>query len=142
MIETYRGNIASSFEPNGDSSTSPTTEISSVCDPYVSCWENEWDQVEKALLDGARKAVPQCEDGAPNRTAYFNALRWLSKLRNRHPSAPPTTVIPEPAGGIILERRWTDMHGNRFVFEITSYNDGKSEYVLMRNEKILEMLEI
>lgn len=142
MIDTYRGNIASSFEPVVDIYSRGTTEISTLHDSYELCWENEWDLVEKALLNGAREAAPAGDEGVPNHTAYRNALEWLSKLRKCDPSAPPTTVMPEPAGGILLERRWTDMYGNRFVVEITCYNDGKSEYVVMRNEKILEMIEI
>jgi hypothetical protein len=79
---------------------------------------------------------------SPDPAAIEVAIRWLNFLQKRQPDAPPTLIAPEPAGGIIIERRVFTEDGNDVITEFTIYNGGKAEYTMYRNGRILEMMDI
>jgi hypothetical protein len=68
------------------------------------------------------------------------AIAWLAFLR-RHvvPSLPPTCIIPEPGGGLIVEHR--DQQ-RRCVWELSLYNEGTAEFTVYQNGKVKDIIEV
>jgi hypothetical protein len=66
-------------------------------------------------------------DTPPNQKAIDAGLSWIAYLRKRCPTAPPTCIIPEPGGGLIIDRRDTLADGRESIYELTFYNDGRAE---------------
>lgn len=98
----------------------------------------EWELCIDALLqtwkDQASLAAPQ-----PSRLSIEAAIAWVAFLRKRFPSEPPTCIIPEPDGGIIIERRVTSDDGHECVCELTFYNNESAERTDYYDGRILRM---
>lgn len=101
----------------------------------------EWERCVDALLgiwsDPSPLDAPQ-----PNRSAIEAAIEWVAFLRKRFPSAPPTCIIPEPDGGIIVERRVDLDNGHECVCELTFYNDGRAERTDYHDGRVLQLAAI
>jgi hypothetical protein len=76
---------------------------------------------------------------APSREAITTAMRYLQALRRQYPQGPPTLIVPEPAGGIIVERRITSAEGDDVIVELMFSNDSAIESTLYRNGKVVHM---
>lgn len=101
----------------------------------------EWNNCIDSLL----KIWPyqaESTDLSPDRTAVEAAIRCLAYWRKRIPSLPPTLIVPEPDGGVIVEWRTTTAAGESRIYEFTFYNDGTSEFTEYRNGRIEQMFPI
>ena len=100
-----------------------------------------WDKIYNALLDmGVNSQSGASQDGdRPNGTAISAALNWISLHRKLYPVAPPTCVIPEPSGGIIIERRKRCRDGRDCLHELTFYNNGSAESTIYVDGRIISM---
>ena len=100
-----------------------------------------WDKIYNALLDlGVNAQSNAIQDGDhPNGMAISTALSWISFLRKQHPVDPPTCVIPEPSGGIIIERRARCRAGHDYLYELTFYNDGSAESTVYFDGRVVSM---
>ena len=79
----------------------------------------------------------EADADSPNPDAVKSALSWLAVLRKQAP--PPTCIVPEPAGGIIVEWR----SGSRgLILELTFYNTGKAEWTEFVGGKVVNMKAI
>jgi hypothetical protein len=83
-------------------------------------WAACMDALLKIWTDAAGIPEPR-----PNRSAIEAAMEWIAYLREHFPSAPPTCIVPEPDGGVIIERRET--WPSDCVCELTFYNNGSAE---------------
>jgi hypothetical protein len=98
------------------------------------------DCVDALLKVWYESATP--DDAQPNRGAIKAALSWVTFLRKRFPHDPPTCIIPEPAGGIIVERRITLADGRDCLCEFTFYNNGEAERTDYVDGRIKQMNSI
>jgi hypothetical protein len=78
----------------------------------------------------------------PSRESIAAAIEWITILRKRFPQAPPTFIAPEPAGGVIVERRVQSNNSHDCICELTFYNSGRAERTDYRDGKVLEICEI
>ena len=129
-----------------------------------------WDEVDDAFVDGEESIATEsqqdqsrvwnecidallriwCDDEQPDdgtsvrpsRAAIEAALTWLSLLQRQFPTLPPTMIMAEPAGGIIIERRVQLANGDDMLSEFTFYNDMRAEGTFYRNGKIFSMAPI
>lgn len=106
------------------------------------------DQAWAQCVDALRKAWKDpsvIEDGRvtpPTRNVIEAAIQWLRELREHAPLAPPTLIVPEPGGGIIIERRERTTTGDDVAVELTLYNHGEAEQTIYRNGRLVEMFPI
>ena len=100
-----------------------------------------WGKIDNALLDMGVNAQTDAsqDDDRPNRLAISAALNWISFLRKQFPLAPPTCVIAEPSGGIIIERRERSRDGHDSLYELTFYNNGSAESTVYVDGRIVCM---
>lgn len=100
----------------------------------------DWEKCIDALLKLLRDKPEQVDDFVPpNQLTIWDALRFLQSYRQQNPFAPPTMIVPEPGGGLIIERRYTSTDGIKYIEEVTFYNDSPPEFTFYRNGKILFM---
>src|SRR5690606_37367977 len=100
----------------------------------------EWPKCVDSLSAMLSSQTEADEDAAaPDRDAIVTAMRYLQALRRQYPNAPPTLIVPEPAGGIIVERRITSAEGDDVIVELTFYNDSTIESTVYRNGKVISM---
>jgi hypothetical protein len=88
-------------------------------------WEESIDALLKIWEDAS--SLREACDEAPAQNAIEAAIRWIAWLRKRFPNDPPTCIVPEPGGGIIVERRTKSAGGHDFILELTFYNNGEAE---------------
>lgn len=93
------------------------------------------------LAKATSASVPHSAD-APSLWVFITALTWLAAIRDIRPNDPPTSVVREPTGGLIVEWRASDANGDELIEELTFYNDGTIEVTLYRNCKVVEMQTI
>lgn len=99
-----------------------------------------WAECIDALLKVFSEcSAPDSGDPRPNHIATRAALAWIAYLRNQFPQEPPTYIVPEPDGGLIVERRVTLPTGEDLLCELTFYNDGRAERTDYVNGRIREM---
>lgn len=98
----------------------------------------EWGDCIDALL-GIWSNPSSIDTTQPNRSTIEAAFAWLAFLRKQFPSAPPTCIIPEPAGGLIIERRVNVANGHEFLCELTFYNDERAERTDYFDGRIVHM---
>jgi hypothetical protein len=101
----------------------------------------EWEVCIDALLriwsDSSSLDEPQ-----PNRSAIEAAISWTAFLRKRFPSDPPTCIIPEPDGGVIIERRVRMASGHEWLCELTFYNDERAERTDYYDGRVVQVAAI
>jgi hypothetical protein len=134
----------SSWEDDGHSSAQLFMRQNGIATEAHAVENSGWEESINALLDLKAQGQPGFEENAagPNDQAIETALCWLIFLRKRFPSAPPTCVIPEPAGGIIVERRASLPGGQDQLCELTFYNDGNAEQTDYLDGRIVRMVPI
>lgn len=98
----------------------------------------EWELCIDALLQ-TWSALASLDVPQPSRSAIEAAIAWVAFLRKRFPSEPPTCIIPEPDGGIIVERRVRLANGRECVCELTFYNNGLAERTDYYDGRIVRM---
>lgn len=101
----------------------------------------EWEICLDALLQIWSDSSP-IGDPKPSRSAIAAAIAWVAFLRKRFPSAPPTCIVPEPDGGIIVERRATLPNGHECMCELTFYNDESAERTDYVDGRVVQMSSI
>lgn len=101
----------------------------------------EWEACVDALLriwsDSSALDEPR-----PSWSTLEAAIAWIAFLKKRFPDAPPTCIVPEPDGGVIVERRMRLENGHECVCELTFYNDGRVERTDYYDGRILQMTPI
>lgn len=105
----------------------------------------KWGQCIDALLGVRERAMlaGQSSEDSPSPAVVEAALQWLVFLRDRFPAAPPTLVGPEPAGGLIIERRVVAVGGGQEILEeLTLENNGRAEMTVYVDGKVKEMMEV
>lgn len=102
----------------------------------------EWKDCIDALLRIMGDASSNDDDVPPTHDSIVAALSWIVYLRKRFPTAPPTCIMSEPAGGVIVERRVQLSGGRQFLSELTFYNDGSAERTDYCNGRIWQMTPI
>jgi len=100
-------------------------------------WEVCVDALLRIWADSSSLDAPQ-----PNRPAIEAAIAWVAFLKKRFPNDPPTCIIPEPDGGVIVERRVKLANGHECVCELTFYNDERAERTDYYDGRVLEMASI
>ncbi len=115
------------------SSAIPSSENAPALSPD---WARCLDAVKAMSSPSLRLEAP------PNSRSIQLAVDWLSQLRWIYPNSPPTLVIAEPAGGIIVEQRGRLSDGTDQVTELTFYNHGDVEVTVYRNGRIESMKTI
>jgi hypothetical protein len=101
----------------------------------------EWARCIDELLR-IRSDTSMLGDTAPSQVAIDAGLVWIAELRGRFPMEPPTCIIAEPGGGLIIDRRVVLPDGRESICELTFYNDGRAEltsYVAGRVEALFEI---
>jgi hypothetical protein len=101
----------------------------------------EWD----TCIDELRKIRSDASvlgDTPPNATAIDAGLRWIAYLRTHCPTAPPTCIIAEPGGGLIIDRRVVLSDGRESICELTFYNDGRAELTAYLNGRVESLMDI
>ncbi len=78
----------------------------------------------------------------PNPTAIDAGLRWLIYLQKQCPAAPPTCIIAEPGGGLIIDRRVVLEDGQESICELTFYNNGRAEFTVYLNGRVEDLEDI
>lgn len=101
-----------------------------------------WKVCIDALLQLLMQSPTQGHDPLPTGDVIKAALSWLAFLKTRFPADPPTCIIREPSGGLIVERRVQLPNGNDCLCELTFYNDGNAERTDYFNGKIRQMVSI
>ncbi len=132
--------IASSFERGRLYGTS-SEELESIATEVQMRADPEWDACIDALIKVWQDSS-SLSDPKPNRSAIESALKWTIHLKKRFPSDPPTCIIPEPNGGIIVERRFTSANGGEYLWELTFYNHGSNERTDYVDGRVLRMISI
>lgn len=101
----------------------------------------EWEACTDALLR-IWEDTSLLDSPPPNRSAIAAAIAWVAFLKRRFPSAPPTCIVPEPEGGIIVERRSTTPNGQEYLCELTFYNDERSERTDYVDGRVVQIASI
>ena len=119
-----------------------TTSIATVSpDAGVrSLWGSSIDELLALLKRTPPHHAP--DHDAPNQASIKAAITWLDRLRDRFPDAPPTMILPEPAGGLIIECRIRLDAGTECIFELTLYNDRRAEWTVYVDGKVMEMTPV
>lgn len=94
------------------------------------CQKLEWEKCLDALRGMA---------DLQHRPSITAALLWLGSQRQQFPDDPPTCIIAEPDGGIIVERRVTTTW-HEHVYEMTFYDDGSREQTEYCDGRIVKMI--
>lgn len=104
----------------------------------------QWEHCLDAMIDEHRRAARMTsrDEDAPSLEAIDAAMQWLVWLKQDFPHAPPTSVTPEPGGGLIIERRARQSDGHEVISELTLYNDGRAEMTYFVNGKVLEIIDV
>lgn len=97
----------------------------------------KWSECLNVLL-AAWKSSNIHDDESPNRKSLEHAMTWIHLLSKKYPSSPPTCIIPEPSGGIIVEQV-TEKNGNQYIVELTFYNSGSAEITYYVNGKVKKL---
>lgn len=97
-----------------------------------------WQKSIDALLELWKEPSIAAEGGdePPSRLAIEATISWLIVLRTRFPIDPPTYVVAEPGGGIIVERRTISEGGYSRISELTFYNNGEVEFTVYLDGRI------
>lgn len=98
-----------------------------------------WDQSLHALMDELEAASLSADNDNPSRNAIISAGNILAGLREKTPFFPPTLIIKEPCGGIIIEWQITNPVGDKYLQELTVYNDCRVEIIVFKNGKVIDM---
>jgi hypothetical protein len=101
-----------------------------------------WEVCIDALLQLLTQSPTPGLEPPPNGDAIKAALSWVAFLKRRFPGDPPTCIIREPSGGVIVERRAQLLNGSDCLCELTFYNDGSAERTDYFNGKIRQMVSI
>jgi hypothetical protein len=99
----------------------------------------QWHDCLNAVLDAWCQLSQETDhklDG-PSRETLEAAMQWLISIRESFPHLPPTSISPEPAGGLIIERC-----DREIISELTLYNDRRAEMTYYANNKVVEMIEV
>lgn len=117
-------------------------ETDSIATELEQAESPSWEDCTNALLDILHRFGSEVTDNElPNRTAIDAALRWITFFRKDFPHEPPTYVVAEPGGGIIVERR-ARIAGEDRLCELTFYNDGHAERTDYLNGRVVRMISI
>ena len=141
---THAGTIASweedrlFSEPQFSDQGSIATELHPQAN---SAWDDCVDALLKLLSVGPWHLEEQFGE-APSRAAIKKSLSWLSRLKGQSPLAPPTCIVVDPEGGIIVERRDRDAAGRDRLRSITFKNDDSIEVVLFLDGRVAEIMTI
>ena len=102
-------------------------------------WKTCIDCLLEAFLRSA--TVEADDDCSPSRIAVESALSFVARLKDQAPDLPPTCIIPDPNGGLIVERRTKRANGDDFICELAFSNDGTCEATSFLNGKVVQMVE-
>jgi|GEM_PF-648582 len=101
----------------------------------------EWGKCIDALLKAWNEPCGLGET-PPNKKAIRLAMEWAAELKKQFPAFPPTCIIPEPNGGIIMERQIRLKNGDKRLYELTFYNNDKAEWTSYLNGKVLKIVPV
>lgn len=140
MATVNKGSIATSFTDMPNFSELAEARIATEANR---CAEAGWQNAIDSLLTLWKETgSDQKDESAPTQVSIERAITYLFRLRGLAPDSPPTLVVREPAGGIIIERCDEDPSYGQVIDEYTFYNDGKVEYTFYLNGKIVELVEL
>jgi hypothetical protein len=100
--------------------------------------EAGWNRCIDALSSELANPVSDGLIACPSPSAIFLAIEWIHYLRSENPLLPPTLIVREPSGGIIIERRW-ESGTSEIISEITIYNDLTAEHTIYEMGRISQM---
>ncbi|MEX0794147.1 MAG: hypothetical protein WD045_13510 [Pirellulaceae bacterium] len=140
-MNTFPESIASTWDDVDNMSHWPLLDRDSIATESQQEEFPAWQKSIDALLRIWEEAssVGEGYDEAPAQNAIEAAIRWTAWLRKRFPSDPPTCIVPEPSGGIIVERRTKSVAGHDFIFELTFYNNGEAEWTEFIDGRVRRM---
>ena len=101
----------------------------------------EWEKCTSSLEEIWRDPS-LLEDPRPNLQTIQKVICWLYYLRKIFPYNPPSCIIPEPTGGIIVDFRTKPAGGKEIIYEFTFCNDRKPEYTEYLDGRIQMMSEM
>lgn len=137
-----------STDQYGSFASVPESEFEPECTESISTEDKveehpEWKKCIDAML--AKLSIVNCNlnssDDGPNTLSITNALKWLQVLRSKYPQIPPTCIVPEPGGGIIIQRISVTFR-REWIAEFTLYNNGTAEYCRYESGKVVELKDI
>lgn len=135
-MQLLKDNIAS-WEDPFQSLDEQGTGIARIATEEQPCVNSEWEKCIDALLK--LLSTHPTDELAPNECAIKTALSWVAFLQKQHPGDPPTCIVREPNGGVIVERRVRFPNGPDSICELTFYNNGIAERTDYVDGKILRM---
>jgi len=140
-LDTHR---IASWPESGPLATDRSESAQSIATESVIGPNPEWDSCINALLDLWRSPEAHADGVAapPSRNAIDAAIQWIRGLRESFPTAPPTLITCEPAGGIIMERRTRTREGDELIVEFTFYNNGTAESTSFQNGRVVLMQDL
>jgi len=142
MLALTENNATRGWAETEDNATCGRAETDSIATELEQAESPLWEECMNALLDILHRFKSEATDNElPNPTAIHAALSWITFLRKEFPCQPPTYVVAEPGGGIIVERR-ARITGKDSLCELTFYNDGRAERTDYINGRVVEMLPI
>lgn len=96
----------------------------------------KWEQCIDALL-GTLSSEFDADEAPPSRSTILSTLIFLQKSRRVAPFEPPTCIITDPRGGLIVERLTEPAVGHSQLFQYTFLNDGTADLTIY-NDGIVE----
>jgi len=134
-------NIASNWGQAGDEYQLRFSQQDGIATESQQEEHPAWEKSIDALLELWKHPASAGEgyDAPPSRDAIEAAIDWLATLRKHFPEQPPTYIVAEPSGGIIVERRGKFADKYDCICQFTFYNNHKAErtdYIEGRVQKI------
>ncbi len=113
----------------------PRPDEAPVGEERESTWREAWDQVIDHKLIAWGSDPSQLEDEGidpPTREIIYQAIRLAQEYRDAKCPA-PDSIVPDPNGGIVFERREKDVSEVLHIWE-----DGTTEYLFFRGTRLVE----
>ena len=113
--------------------------LSIATDESVEQYRSEWRQlIEKKLMRWFREPslLEDIEIDVPTKSVFEISLNLANRLMNDG-IAPPTSISPDPNGGIVFERRSKDVSE---VYHV--WDDETVEYMQFKDNRMVERFEL
>lgn len=117
--------------PRAVRTTAATDDTLATQHSHCRAWQNI---IDEKLIEWGRdpKRLEEPELIEPSRAAIDRAIRIALRLRDED-APPPTRVVPDGDGGIVLER-WND----RLTVSIEIDREGRIEIVRCRDRQVID----
>jgi hypothetical protein len=138
ISQVYGINSWSEYCDSVDQPEPESVRISTETQPQ---FNPEWQKCIDALLKVYSARLSSADDCEflPCDDAILAALGWLVFFRKQLPAHPPTCILPEPGGGVIVEWHLQTSGPNEDIVELTFYGNGRAEHTVYTGGRIVHM---